>query len=133
MKGKKTMSLTYTTNTFYSSNFIVRYKYKAASQQLLDSWKDKRMTGFRLSWRIENPPLMANISEVGRSIKTPQFGDILNDTTDAPSDKLYKMTLTPPPNLRQHIATFNNRGHTSWYRIVNPKKTYSTAGTPHAD
>ena len=34
------------------------YKYKAASKQLLESWKEKRMTGFRLSWRIENenPP-----------------------------------------------------------------------------
>ena len=74
------MSLTNTKDQLNFSNFLVYYKYKAASKQLLNNWKDKRMTGFRLSWRIENPPLIANISEVGRNIKTPHFGD----THDAP-------------------------------------------------
>ena len=32
----------------------VWYKYQAASWQLQKSHQDKRMTGFRLSWRVEN-------------------------------------------------------------------------------
>ena len=72
----------------------------------MDSWKDKRMTGFRLSWRIENenPPLIANISKVGRSIETPHFGDTPDETTVAPSAKVYKVTLTPPQNLAQQTT-----------------------------
>ena len=72
---------------------------------MLDSWKNKRMTGLRLSWRIENknPPLMASISEVGRSIQTPHFGDILDDASDASTDNLYKVTLMPPQDLSQQI------------------------------
>ena len=76
MKGKKTISLTYINDQLNFSSFFVSHRYKAASQQLLESWKDKRMTGMRLSWRVknENPPLMASISEVGRSIQTPLMG-----------------------------------------------------------
>ena len=68
------------------NSFHVWYKYKAASQQLLDSWKEKRMTGFKLSWRIENenPPrlLIATISKVGRSVQTPGLGDSLVEPVD---------------------------------------------------
>ena len=100
------MSLKYTKDQLNFPSFLVWYKYEAINLQLLDSWKDKRMTGFRLSWRIENenPPLIANISEVGRSIETPHFGDIPAETTVAPSDKLYKITLTPPQNLAQQMT-----------------------------
>ena len=104
MKGEKTLSLTYTKDQLKFSSFLMWYKYKAANKQLLDSWKDKRMTGFRLSWRIENPPLRARISEVGRSIETPHVGDIPAEDTVAPSDKLYKVTLAPPKNLSRHMT-----------------------------
>ena len=106
LKGRETMSLTYTQDQLNFPRFLVHYKYKAASQKLLDSWKDKRMTGFRISWRIENENqrLIANISDVGRSIETPHFGDILAETTGAPSDKLYKVTLTPPKDIAQQMT-----------------------------
>ena len=53
--GQRTMKLSYTKDQLNFHSFNVLYKYKAASQQLLDSWKEKRMTGFRFSWKIENP------------------------------------------------------------------------------
>ena len=43
------------------------YEYKAASQQVLDSWEDKRMTGFKLTWRIEKPSSDIEV--------TPAFND----------------------------------------------------------
>ena len=100
------MSLTYTKDQLNFPSFLVHYKYKAASQQLLDSCKNKRMTGFRLSWRIENenPPLIANISDMGRSIETPFVGDIPAETTDSHSDKVYKVTLTPPQDIAQQMT-----------------------------
>ena len=65
------INMNYTKDQLNFSSFHAWYKYKAASQQSLDSWKDKRTTGFRLSWRIENPTLewTTSISEVGKSIK----------------------------------------------------------------
>ena len=75
--------------------------YKAASQQLLDRWKKKRMTGLRFSWKIENPPLMTKIREVGRSIQTPNFGNTLKKDTGASSDRVYKAILSPPRDLLQ--------------------------------
>ena len=74
-REKKVYTITEDQLNFQS--LLVSYKHQAASHQLLDNWKDKRMTGFRLSWRVENenPPLMANISELGRSIQTPFLGD----------------------------------------------------------
>ena len=32
----------------------VKYVYKAPSQELLDSWKDKNMTGYQLSWFLQD-------------------------------------------------------------------------------
>ena len=72
---------------------FVLYRYKASSQQLFDYWKDKRMTGFRFSWRVknENPPLIASSSELGRSIQTPNLSDTV--------DQVYKAILKPPTKL----------------------------------
>ena len=74
-KGATATSLAYTRDQLNFSNFTVWYKYKFADKQVLESWKDKRMTGFRLSWRIDNPHLIAIVRQVGRSIQTPPFKD----------------------------------------------------------
>ena len=102
MKGKKTLNMALTKDHLNFSNFIVWYKYEAASQNLLESWRDKRMTGFRLRWRIEKPTRIwtAEVSEVGRSIKTPGF----DGAYDASSGHLYKATLTFPEVLREKMG-----------------------------
>ena len=86
-KGRKQISLTYAQDQIYVSSCHVWYKYKAASQQLLDKWENKRMTGVRFSWRIENPTLImsASTKEVGRSIQTP------GHTSEA--DQIYEASL----------------------------------------
>ena len=102
LKGKKAMSFVYTKDLLNISNFFVHYKYKTASQELLDKWRGKRMTGFRFSWKIENKnlPLVANISEVGRSIQIPYVGDSL----DTSFDREHKAILTPPKDLLQKMG-----------------------------
>ena len=100
------MSLTYNKDQLKFPRLFVRYLYKAANQQLLDSWKDKRMTGMRLSWRIENPPLMASISEVGRSIQTPHLGKTFDEAfSDQSLGLVYKAILTPPKDLSQKMGS----------------------------
>ena len=99
------MNLAHTKEQVNFSHFSVWYKYKTASQKLLDSWKDKRTTGFRLSWRIENPTLKwtTSISEVGKSIKSPLRGDSYAEAFDASSDLVYKAILTLPKDLQQQM------------------------------
>ena len=67
LKGKRKVKVVYNEDKLNFPVLYVSYEYKAASQQLLDSWKDKRMTGLRLSWRVESPTVTwtTSISEVG--------------------------------------------------------------------
>ena len=67
LRGQEKVDLIYKKVQLTFSSFHVWYQFKAASQQVLDSWEDKRMTGFKLTWRIEKPTLMANNTEVARS------------------------------------------------------------------
>ena len=97
-KGKRKIKLKYKKDQLTFSKFHVWYKYVFTSQNLLGSWKDKRMTGFKLSWRIETerPTLMANISEVGRSIKSPELEHDFAKSPDSSSEVICKVILTVP-------------------------------------
>ena len=92
--GNEKLNLRYTNNELNSARFDVWYSYAAASKQLLDNWEDKWMTGFKFSWMIgnENPPLIANITEIGRTIRTPRIRG---------NDHRYKVILTLLKNLEQ--------------------------------
>ena len=98
-KSNTTMKLSYTKDQLSFSSISVWYKYEAASQQLLDSWKDKRMTGFRFSWVIQNPKVTwtSHMSEVGRSIQSPMLGDPFGSF--GVSEHEYRATLTLPLRL----------------------------------
>ena len=52
MRGNTSLVLTYTRDQLAFSSFNVWYSYKVASEELLDSWEDPRMTGFTVSWHI---------------------------------------------------------------------------------
>ena len=97
-KEKKTLQMIYTKDQLNYSRFFLWYRYKTTSQQLLDSWNDKRMTGLRLSWRIKNPTITwsTSINEVGRGIQTPQLAD-----TD--QQNLYKATFTLQKNIQEQL------------------------------
>ena len=63
------------------------------------------MTGFRLSWRIEHPTLIAaaSISELGRSIQTPPLGGTPIETS---SDHVYEAVLMVTDNFLKEIMLF---------------------------
>ena len=87
IKGHKvkasTIRLEYTKEQLSFSSFQVWYSLKAANKNLLDSWKEKRMTGFMLSWHIQNehPPIYMELTTkgLGSSLVTPGFGDDLEE------------------------------------------------------
>ena len=106
MTGKRTVHLAYSKDQLNFPSFKMLYRYTAASQQLLDNWEEKRITGFRLSWRIENPTVKwtTSISEVGRSIQTPRLGDAFDKPVDESSDHIYKAVLTMPGHFQENIG-----------------------------
>ena len=98
MRGTETVFLKYQNDQSLFPSFHVWYQYKATTQQLLDNWEDKRMTGFRFSWKIDKPPLTARVNEIGRTIKSPELGcDV-----EKREDEVYKVVCP-------HQQIFNKR------------------------
>ena len=52
--GRKNVTLKYTRGQLDFATFQVWYSYKKANKEVLNSWEDKNVTGFRLSWFIED-------------------------------------------------------------------------------
>ena len=52
--GKTFITLNFTAEELPFSQFIVWYSYSFTNQDLVDSWQDKRMTGFCLSWFLQD-------------------------------------------------------------------------------
>ena len=104
LMGKSTLNLAYTKDQLNISSFHLWYNFKTASRQLLDSWKDQRMTGFRFSWRIENPTEIwtSSIGEVGRSIQTPRLGEPFSSSET--KELLYKVVLTIAEDFQHQIG-----------------------------
>ena len=65
LTGKEKVHLSYSGDQLNFSSFNVHYQYRASNQQILERIEDKRLTGFKLSWRVnfEEPQLITNISE----------------------------------------------------------------------
>ena len=52
--GKTRQTLEFTRHQLTFPFFQAQYRYQFTSQQLLDSWQDKRMTGFVLNWFLKD-------------------------------------------------------------------------------
>ena len=104
IKGKSTFNYTAEELTFPS--FHVWHRYQAASQQLLDSWQDNRMTGFKLDWRIDNkyPPLVFATNELGTIVQTPLFGKSITDKSYYENDQNYHAVLSLPEDLAEDVG-----------------------------
>ena len=89
--------MTYTKDQLTFPYLQVWYKYKAANQSL-DAWKDKRMTGFRLSWRIGNPTLYLSTTESDCVVETPN---------DSMSNQTYNATLHIPTEFAGKMGDEN--------------------------
>ena len=55
LRGSTIKRFVYTKENMPIPSFQVWHKYKKVSQERLDSWKEKRMTGFRISWKVDKP------------------------------------------------------------------------------
>ena len=102
ISGKTKKTLTYTQEQLTFTFLIARYSY-TFNQAMLDSWEEKRMTGFRLSWKIQPPPLEMTLKELGRSVQTPGLGLESFDRASYMNDRVFKITLLLPENI-QHMV-----------------------------
>ena len=53
-RGSINVTLEYSKEQLTFSSIEVQYKYHFTSQHLIDSWQDKEMTGFSLSWFLKD-------------------------------------------------------------------------------
>ena len=54
VKGQKNIRLEYTMKNLSISSFHGKYQQSPTSLELLDSWEDRKMTGFRLGWFLQD-------------------------------------------------------------------------------
>ena len=125
LTGKKNITLTFTQEQLTFSSFTALYSYYY-NQELVDSWQDKRMTGFRLKWRLDPPPLEMTVQELGRSVQTPGLGGDTFDREDYMADRDYKTTLLLPHNIQEMVGKgalvvqleVDNREKEGWKEVV---------------
>ena len=99
------LSLSLTGEKLNFNAFQVWYKYQATTNEtLLANWTHRRMTGFRLSWRIENPSVLSvSVTEPGKSIQTPMFRGTF-DPEYFKQDHTYIATLEFPDDLTAKVG-----------------------------
>ena len=88
---------------FTSINVLYRY---TASRELLDTWKNKRMTGFRLSWFLQD-------SNGSRLTETQNMTE--NWKPEAPSPGYHEQQLVSLVNLATQARTQN----VNWEEVIN--------------
>ena len=106
LSGRKSLRLTYTKEELTFSYFLVQYSYFPNKSRNVIPWKDKGMTGFKLSWEIQNPspPMRLETDDVGSVITTPGIEKEYQSDFDEKDriyeeDRLYEATLKVPQSL----------------------------------
>ena len=102
LSGDTRLVLEYTRDQVNFPYFQVWYKCQVTGQEVLDSWQNKRMTGFKMTWRIDNPALELSTSEVGRTVKTPGLG-LQYDRQFYLVNHSYKAVLLFPGDLAEQV------------------------------
>ena len=140
VNGTKKIKLVYTekelvedrlSNIEGFSAFHVWYKYQAVGQELLDSWDKKRMTGFKLSWRIETElgKVPEPLSLPSPSLKSQMLEKLVGLTLQARLEGLHDNVLIARAFEEKEILTGNNtvrkcsRGQMSYKRTDLDKFT----------
>ena len=75
ISGTTSLSLRFEKEKIHFTSFNMFYNYENINSDKLYSWIDKRMTGFQITWSIENqyPPMKMTTNEVGKSVQTPSI------------------------------------------------------------
>ena len=105
LSGKTSLTLTYTKDEPTFSFFHVQYSYTPTHSEQETSSNERRMTGFKLSWKIQNknPPLYLETEEVGQVIETPGFRGPYRPEFYT-NDHIFVATLKVPENLLDQVG-----------------------------
>ena len=128
VQGRKLINFEYKKEHLDFHSFEVRYQYRHTSSDLFESWVDKRMTGFRLSWVLENtnPQLEIATSEIGRRIQTPGLEGDSFDEQFYTQDQAYMASLLISDQLVESVGNgtlvvqleINTRDEEGWEEYV---------------
>ena len=104
--GRTELRLTYTREELSFTSFFVEYVYSPTYSEHHLSWKNTSMTGFRLSWVIqnENPPMSLETQEIGSVVESPGFKDPAYQSSFYENDHIYEAILKAPLNLADKIG-----------------------------
>ena len=105
LSGKTSLRLTYTKDEPTFSFFHVQYSYTQTHSEQQTSWNERQVTGFKLSWKIQNknPPLYLETEEVGSVTETLLFKGPYQPEFYK-NDHSYVVTLKVPENLSDQIG-----------------------------
>ena len=104
VQANHTLSLSLTGENLNFHAFQVWYRYRANYETLFDNGTFSQMTGFRLSWRIENPSVFSgSVTEPGKSIQTPMFKGTF-DPEYFKRERTYIATLELPDDLTAQVG-----------------------------
>ena len=105
LSGKASLRLSFTKDNVTFSTFLVQYSYIPTHSKQEQSWNEREMTGFNLSWEIQNKnlPLYFETEEVGYVTETPDFRGPFQPEFYK-NDHTYEATLNVPENLSEQIA-----------------------------
>ena len=109
LNGKQSIKISYSkrqlelSNTKRMHTFWVHYRYKKTTEAHQSIWKNKRTSGFVLTWRLENSPVLEAKITKFKVVETPGF----RQTFDAQffrSDHLFKAKLELPDNVKEQVG-----------------------------
>ena len=103
VRKNKTVNLELKKEELNPFNIHVRHNYTAANQQMLDTWEKKNMTGFRLTWRIQNPTASKAVAPRYQSsllIKAVQLAKQFRIQNMTREEVLDTLVLAKMPSIR---------------------------------
>ena len=134
LRGNTSLTLQYTKENLTFTTFTVRYRYKV-TRNLLESLGDRKMTGFRLSWFLQdnnqdspttvfnpltsvplyNKQLVVRMVQLARHARTQNITreEIINKTM------LEKANLIAKGNIQYAIMCLGNQISPRYYQVID--------------
>ena len=126
LTGNSTVKIIYDKNNLERiTKLWVNYRYQKASESLQNSWQNKRRTGFNLTWRVENGPVMkAKVKRFG-VIETPGYGKTFIESFYQ-HDHIFKAELEVSNDILKEVddgsliieLELDTRRHNGWQEEV---------------
>ena len=132
IQNNTTLDLEYNNDQLVFPAFKVRYTYTFQSQDLLDSWENTTMTGFRLSWFLQNSLPMKE-SDAGAPnyyepnlVRMVQLAKLARDHNLTRDDVIRKSIEEKGNLILQGALTYSKMCSKGQFRIYEYQHVFTT-------